>query len=59
MVTTRSLSPEALVKDHISQLKTYNELRDAGLKLAQLIADQKMCKLKNVFEEMGFEMNDN
>lgn len=44
---------------HIKRLKEYNELRDTGLRLTQIIAEEKKCKLKEVFDEMGYEMTDN
>ncbi|SCU83188.1 LAMI_0C02322g1_1 [Lachancea mirantina] len=53
------LDANALSARHIANLKTYNELRDTGLRLAQMIADEKACKIKDVFEEMGYEMSDN
>lgn len=43
---------------HIKRLKEYNELRDAGLRLTQLISDETSCKVKDVFEEMGYSMSD-
>lgn len=45
-------------KDHIRRLKAYNELRDVGLRLTQLIADSKQCKQKDIFEEMGYTISD-
>ncbi|CAB4252343.1 similar to Saccharomyces cerevisiae YHR079C-A SAE3 Meiosis specific protein involved in DMC1- dependent meiotic recombination, forms heterodimer with Mei5p [Maudiozyma barnettii] len=45
-------------KLHIQRLKNYNDLRDIGLRLTQLIADDKKCKMGEVFEEMGFSMLD-
>ncbi|CEP62362.1 Sae3p LALA0_S05e03950g [Lachancea lanzarotensis] len=51
-------SPDRVIKEHISLLKKYNELRDTGLALAQMIADEKNCKIKEVFEEMNYEMSD-
>ncbi|SCU82244.1 LANO_0B05578g1_1 [Lachancea nothofagi CBS 11611] len=51
-------SAEEIMKEHIANLKKYNELRDTGLGLAQMIADEKSCKLSEVFEEMGYEMQD-
>lgn len=52
------LEPDVIRKQHISRLKLYNELRDTGLRLAQLVADEKQCKMKEVFDEMGYEMAD-
>ncbi|SCU95972.1 LAME_0F14312g1_1 [Lachancea meyersii CBS 8951] len=51
-------SPDRVIKEHISLLKKYNELRDTGLVLAQMIADEKQCKVKEVFEEMNYDMQD-
>ncbi|CAR27956.1 hypothetical protein ZYGR_0N04430 [Zygosaccharomyces rouxii] len=50
--------PKDVVSLHIQRLKEYNELRDTGLRLTQLIADEKRCKVKEVFEEMGYDMID-
>lgn len=58
MLISSTLGPKEVMDLHIKRLKEYNELRDDGLKLAQLIADQKSCKIRDVFEEMGFSMSD-
>ncbi|AQZ16332.1 SAE3 (YHR079C-A) [Zygosaccharomyces parabailii] len=50
--------PKDVIDLHIQRLKEYNELRDVGLRLTQLIADEKACKVKDVFEEMGYEVAD-
>ncbi|SCV17007.1 uncharacterized protein CGFF_04568 [Nakaseomyces glabratus] len=34
-------SPVKIIAKHIKSLKTYNELRDVGLKLVQCVADEK------------------
>ncbi|AAS52214.1 ADR293C-Ap [Eremothecium gossypii ATCC 10895] len=52
------LTPQALNEQNIKKLKLYNELRDTGLRMVQVVADEKQCRLKDVFDEMGFEMND-
>lgn len=54
----RNYKPKEVINLHIQRLKEYNELRDTGLRLAQLVADEKACKIKEVFEEMGYEMTD-
>ncbi|SCU91695.1 LADA_0F11474g1_1 [Lachancea dasiensis] len=51
-------TPELVMKKHITDLKKYNELRDTGLGLTQIIANEKKCKIKEVFEEMGYDMQD-
>ncbi|QLL33360.1 hypothetical protein HG536_0E02710 [Torulaspora globosa] len=53
-----SLTAKQVMDLHIKRLKEYNELRDAGLRLAQLVADEKRCRMKDVFEEMGYSMKD-
>ncbi|CUS23525.1 LAQU0S10e02432g1_1 [Lachancea quebecensis] len=53
-----TISPSDLMKEHIKRLKQYNELRDTGLRLAQLIANEKDSKISEIFEEMGFDMKD-
>lgn len=52
------MCPSDLMKEHIKKLKQYNELRDTGLRLAQLIANEKGSKISEIFEEMGFDMKD-
>lgn len=52
------MCPSDLMKEHIKELKQYNELRDTGLRLAQLIANEKGSKISEIFEEMGFDMKD-
>ncbi|CAR65220.1 Sae3p [Kluyveromyces lactis] len=51
-------TPEKINLKHIADLKLYNELRDTGLRLVQMVADEKQCKMKDVFEEIGYEMKD-
>ncbi|CAI4063720.1 hypothetical protein SKDZ_08G1270 [Saccharomyces kudriavzevii ZP591] len=51
-------TPKEVSSKYIKELKEYNELRDAGLRLAQIIADEKQCKIKDVFEEIGYSMKD-
>lgn len=51
-------TPKNISSTYIKELKEYNELRDAGLRLAQIIADEKQCKIKDVFEEIGYSMKD-
>ncbi|CAI4504898.1 BAF_collapsed_G0024480.mRNA.1.CDS.1 [Saccharomyces cerevisiae] len=51
-------TPKKISSTYIKELKEYNELRDAGLRLAQIIADEKQCKIKDVFEEIGYSMKD-
>ncbi|QGN13819.1 protein SAE3 [Kluyveromyces marxianus] len=51
-------TPEKVNQQHIEDLKLYNELRDTGLRLVQMVADEKQCKIKDVFEEIGYDMED-
>ncbi|QEU58538.1 Sae3 [Kluyveromyces lactis] len=51
-------TPEKINLKHIADLKLYNELRDTGLRLVQMVADEKQCKMKDVFEEIGYQMKD-
>ncbi|KAM3162493.1 SAE3-like protein [Lachancea thermotolerans] len=50
-----TMCPSDLMKEHIKELKQYNELRDTGLRLAQLIANEKGSKISEIFEEMDRE----
>ncbi|CAI1759571.1 hypothetical protein SEUBUCD646_0O02480 [Saccharomyces eubayanus] len=51
-------TPKEISSKYIKELKEYNELRDAGLRLAQIIADEKQCKIKDIFEEIGYSLKD-
>ncbi|CAL9734619.1 pachytene arrest protein Sae3p [Monosporozyma servazzii] len=51
-------TPREIIKQHIKQLKEYNELRDTGLRLVQIVADDKNCSLKEVVEEIGYAIKD-
>ncbi|CAR58021.1 uncharacterized protein GVI51_F02981 [Nakaseomyces glabratus] len=51
-------SPVKIIAKHIKSLKTYNELRDVGLKLAQCVADEKNVSIGQIFEEIGISMKD-
>ncbi|ODQ47388.1 hypothetical protein PICMEDRAFT_10385 [Pichia membranifaciens NRRL Y-2026] len=46
------------MKRHIRQLKKYNELKDLGMGIIQLIADQKQSTLRGIMDEMGIEPDD-
>ena len=46
------------MKRHIRQLKKYNELKDLGMGIIQLIADQKQSTLRGIMDEMGIESDD-
>lgn len=50
---------EKEMKQHIRQLKKYNELKDLSMGIIQLIADQKSSTLREVMNEMGVEDDDN
>ncbi|KAF1915498.1 Swi5-domain-containing protein [Ampelomyces quisqualis] len=47
-----------IVKDHITLLHEYNELKDVGQGLMGLIADQRGVRIVEVQEEFGIEAND-
>lgn len=49
---------EKEMKQHIEQLKEYNELKDLSMGIIQLIADQKQATLRTVMNEMGIEDDD-
>lgn len=63
-VSTESLNKllqtrhEKEMKQHIKQLKEYNELKDLSMGIIQLIADQKQATLRTVMNEMGIEDDD-
>lgn len=52
------MTPKDIIQQHIKYLKEYNELRDTGLRLAQMVADDKKCSLKGVVEEIGYSIKD-
>ncbi|KAH3899288.1 Sae3p SCDLUD_004725 [Saccharomycodes ludwigii] len=43
-----------IIKSHIENLKTLNEFKDLALRLVIIIAAEKNCTTKEVFQEMGF-----
>ena len=55
---SKNCSPTDVVKAHIARLREYNELRDLGLRLAQIVSTDKRCSVKEVFAELGHSMND-
>lgn len=55
LATTAIAEYEKEMKGHIKQLKKYNELKDASMRLIQMIADQQKTTIKAVMEEMGVE----
>jgi DNA repair protein Swi5/Sae3 len=46
-------SSNAVVKEHITLLHKYNEIKDIGQGLMGLIADKRDCRVKVVMEEFG------
>ncbi|CCH58123.1 hypothetical protein TBLA_0A03230 [Henningerozyma blattae CBS 6284] len=50
--------PKQLANLRIKLLKQYNELRDTGLKLVQLIAQERNLSIKEIFQEMDISMHD-
>lgn len=46
---------EKETKQHINQLKNYNELKDLSMKLIQLIADSRQETLRAIMDEMGIK----
>lgn len=49
---------KAVIKEHISLLHQYNEMRDIGLGLMGIIADQRGVRLRDVQEEFGVDAKD-
>ncbi|TKA72989.1 hypothetical protein B0A49_03066 [Cryomyces minteri] len=57
--TTAALhTAAALVKRHIKLLHDYNEIKDIGMGLLGLIADQRGVRIREVQEEFGLEGDD-
>lgn len=52
------MSPNDIISRHIKDLKEYNEIRDAGLRMVQIVADDKSISLKEVVEEIGYSIKD-
>lgn len=52
------MSPNDIIGTHIKDLKAYNELRDAGLRMVQMVADDKKISLKEVVDEIGYSIKD-
>ena len=50
---TAEAAAEAIVRRHIRLLHAYNEIRDVGLGLMGLIADERGVRLAGVMEEFG------
>lgn len=57
-ISDANTKPTELLQEHIKRLKRYNELKDTSLGLLGLISQDKGCKIKEVVEEMGFDIND-
>ena len=54
----RSQDAQATVKSHIDLLHRYNEIRDVGMGLMGLIAEQRGVRVKDVFDEFGVNDRD-
>lgn len=51
-------SSNAVIKEHISLLHKYNEIKDVGQGLMGLIADKRDCRVVKVMEEFGIGEGD-
>jgi len=49
---------DVTVKKHIKLLHDYNEIRDVGLGLIGLIAENRHCSVQEVMAEFGLNPND-
>jgi hypothetical protein len=49
---------KARIKEHISLLHQYNEVRDVGLGLMGMIAEQRGVRVRDVQEEFGVTAKD-
>lgn len=47
-----------MIKEHISLLHKYNEIKDVGQGLMGLIADKRDCRVVKVMEEFGIGEGD-
>lgn len=52
------LNSKRIIERHIRDLKEYNELRDTGLRLVQIVSDDKKVSLKTIVEEIGYSIKD-
>lgn len=50
--------PAVIVKNHISTLKNYNEVRDVATSLIAKIAEQRGVTIAEIMEEMGVDLAD-
>lgn len=46
---------QRVVSKHVGDLKKYNEVKDAAMKLLEVLAQQKAMRLKDVLEERGVD----
>ncbi|MCJ1239883.1 hypothetical protein MMC14_007881 [Varicellaria rhodocarpa] len=51
-------SPSQTVSAHIKLLHTYNEMRDVGMGLLGIIADNRGVRVRDVYEEFGVGVDD-
>ena len=51
----RDPDARATVKRHIGLLQAYNDIRDAGMALLGLIAEQRGVRVADVYAEFGVE----
>ncbi len=57
-VESNLATAKAVIKEHISLLHQYNEIRDVGLGLMGIIADQRGVRLRDVQEDFGVDTKD-
>ncbi|CZT21309.1 uncharacterized protein RCC_07172 [Ramularia collo-cygni] len=51
-------SANAVIKEHISLLHGYNEIKDIGQGLLGLVAEKRGVRVKDIMEEFGVGIND-
>ncbi|CDO54098.1 conserved hypothetical protein [Geotrichum candidum] len=56
IVATLDEDPNKIVKQHISILKNYNEVKDMATVLIAKIAEQRRMTISEVMKEMGVDM---
>ena len=57
-IPTRNPNPAKTVKQHIHLLHAYNDIRDVGMGLLGIVAENRGVRIRDVYEDFGVSGDD-
>lgn len=58
MPNSRNPDPSRTVKHHIHLLHAYNEIRDVGMGLLEIVAENRGVRIRDVYVDFGVKGDD-